>query len=251
MSEKTPASDEEPFLLTILPFAGLFLLLVLALVWRLFPEQTSPEASAVNAAIQQVVDRWQGAQERTIPIEPGRDFSRGPEDAPITIVEFSDFECPYCREAAFGVHKILEQYEGKVRVVFKNFPLDQACNETLPKPLHTYACDAALIATCAGVQSEDLFWRAHDAMFNGSKLTGDRLKALPAELGLDREALDACLASDDARERVREDITLARELGISGTPVFFANGRRLTDYRIPALDAVIEHILADSPTAAP
>lgn len=248
MTEKPRVSDEEPFWLTILPFVGLGLLLVLAVVWRVIPgrsERTPGNDVSPEERNQMVVARWEQAPKRDIPIDPGRDFVLGPEDAPVTLVEFSDFECPYCRTAANGVHDILREYTNGVRLVFKNFPLDVACNETLSRPMHRLACKAATIAWCAGQQDDTLFWDAHDALFREPQLTATTLDRIRSELDVDPDALDACLGSDAPVEAVREDIAAGRALGISGTPVFFANGRRVSDYRHPALEAVVDHILSE------
>jgi len=242
------APTEEPFFLTVLPFAGLFLLLVLAVVWRVLPERDNasagPGAGSGDNALVNAIESWTDASEVAISVDPERDFVKGRADAPVTIVEFSDFECPYCREAAFGVEKILKQYEGDVRVVFKNLPLDQSCNEAMAQPLHHFACRAAELARCAGAERDELFWSVHDMLFTGATLSAERLDGVPEEAGLDPDALATCLASGDQMSEVREDIALARELGISGTPVFFLNGRRLSDYRLPALESVLQHVLS-------
>jgi protein-disulfide isomerase len=252
MREDLSSSQEEPFLLTILPFVGLGVLLVLAVVWRLIPGAAgeageageaggtaTPEVLAAN-----VIASWEQAPERNIPIEPGRDFTIGPEDARVTLVEFSDFECPYCRTAANGVHDVLDDYEGDVRLVFKNFPLDTACNETMAEPLHHLACQAASLAWCAGQQDHPLFWETHDALYREPMLTPETMARISRSLDIDADALTACVNSDAALAAIKEDIALGRSLGIRGTPIFFANGRRVSDYRRAALDAVVEHILS-------
>ena len=155
MSEKEQTSTEEPFLLTILPFVGLGLLLVLAVVWRVLPGRAEepgegPSTASPEEIATTVIARWEQAPTRDIPIEAGRDFILGPEDARVTLVEFSDFECPYCRNAANGVHDIMEKFDGDVRLVFKNFPLDVACNQQMKEPMHRLACKAATLAWCAG-----------------------------------------------------------------------------------------------------
>lgn len=247
MTEKPPVSDEEPFWLTILPFVGLGLLLVIAVVWRVMPEKFGA-ASGNDLSLEErdamAVSRWSRAPKRDIPIDSARDFVLGPEDALVTLVEFSDFQCPYCRTAANGVHDILREFPNEVRLVFKNFPLDIACNDGLSKPMHHLACEAAAVAWCAGQQDEALFWEVHDAFFREPKMTAVTLDRIPGDLGVDPEALEACLSSDAPIEAIQEDIRVGRSVGISGTPVFFANRRRVSDYRRAPLEAVVEHILA-------
>ncbi|GMR21745.1 MAG: hypothetical protein BMS9Abin37_0060 [Acidobacteriota bacterium] len=250
MSDKEQTSEEEPFLLTILPFAGLGLLLVLAVLWRVIPGRTgepdgpasvSPEEMAAAA-----LARWDQAPTRDIPIEAGRDYILGPEDARVTLVEFSDFECPFCRNAANSVHDVMEKFDGDVRLVFKNFPLDISCNQQMREPMHRLACQAATLAWCAGRQDEGLFWAIHDAIFREPQLTADTLDRIPNDIGVNREELDACMAAPASTAAVKEDITLGRRLGVTGTPVFFANGRKVSDYRRAALEAVVEHILSEN-----
>ncbi len=250
MSEQEQTSAEEPFLLTILPFAGLGLLLVFAVLWRVLPGKAEEPGDVPTASPDEiaatVIARWERASARDIPIEAGRDFILGPEDARVTLVEFSDFECPYCRSAANGVHDVMEQFDGDVRLVFKNFPLDITCNQQMKEPMHRLACKAATLAWCAGRQDEALFWDTHDALFREPRLTADTLNRIPQDLGLDLQTLDGCLNAPTSSEAVKEDIALGRRLGVTGTPVFFANGRRVSDYRRAPLEAVVEHILSEN-----
>jgi protein-disulfide isomerase len=248
MNENDEPSAEEPFLLTILPFAGLGLLLVLAVVWRVVPGRavapgTDGETATPEEIAQIVLARWEQAPEREIPIDPTRDFIIGPPDARITLVEFSDFECPYCRNAANGVHDVLEKYDGDVRLVFKNFPLDTACNDTMGEPMHKLACRAASIAWCAGQQDISQFWSTHDALYREPQLTAATLERIPVDLDIDASVLEACVSSGAPIAAIKQDIALGRSLGVTGTPIFFANGRRVSDYRRAALDTITEHIL--------
>jgi len=250
MSEKEPTSAEEPFLLTILPFAGLGLLLVLAVLWRVLPGKAEELGAPTNVSPEEVaaavIARWDQAPTRDIPVEAGRDYILGPEDARVTLVEFSDFECPFCRNAANGVHDVMQRFGGDVRLVFKNFPLDITCNLQMRKPLHRLACRAATLAWCAGRQDERLFWETHDALFREPQLTADTLNRIPNDIGVNRAELDACMDGPASTAAVQEDITLGRRLGVTGTPVFFANGRKVSDYRRAPLEAVVEHILSEN-----
>lgn len=254
MSEKDPTSEEEPFLLTILPFAGLGLLLVLALLWRVLPgmatgltgEPSAPTNVSPAELAAAVIGRWEHAPTHEIPIDPSRDYILGPEDARVTLVEFSDFECPFCRNAANGVHDVMQTFDGDVRLVFKNFPLDITCNLQMRQPMHRLACKAATLAWCAGRQDEGLFWATHDALFREPQLTAATLNRIPDDIGVHREELDACMDSAASTAAVRQDITLGRRVGVTGTPVFFANGRKVSDYRRVPLEAVVEHILSEN-----
>lgn len=150
-----------------------------------------------------------------VPTE-GRPF-RGRADAPVTIVEFSDFECPFCRAASPTLQQLSADYEDKVRLVYVQFPLAD---------LHPHALKAAEASLCAMEQGK--FWEMHDAMFaDQANLTVDDLKKHAAALSLDGDAFGACLDSGRQFARVREDVGEGVKAGVSGTPALFINGRML------------------------
>jgi len=238
--------NDEPFFLSMLPFAGLGLLLLTALLWRYVPRDapapTPPEPPPEDRAALTIANFEQMPQ-NPIEISPA-DFARGPADAEVTIVEFSDFECPFCRIGAETVKEILAKHPEGVRLVFKNFPIDTACHEALQQQLHPFACRAAVLARCAGRSNGELFWQAHDALFRATELSEDVLGRIPVELSLGKSKLESCMASPEPLAKVKEDITLGRTLGVTGTPTFFVNGRRAPEYRNGTLLTVVEHILA-------
>jgi protein-disulfide isomerase len=230
----------------MLPFAGLALLLLLALVWRYIPPRDapatppgpSPEDSAALA-----IANFEQMPQRPIEVSSA-DFSLGPDDAPVTVVEFSDFECPFCRMGAQAVGEVLAKHPEDVRLVFKNFPIDIACHDALERQLHPFACKAALLARCAGQSSPERFWQAHDALFQATELSEDVLGGIAVSLSLEFGELNRCMASPEPLQTVKEDIALGRSLGVTGTPTFFVNGRRAPEYRDGALLRVVEHVLA-------
>jgi protein-disulfide isomerase len=138
--------------------------------------------------------------------------SKGSEQARVTIVEFADFECPYCRGAAPIVTNIERDYDKDVRVVFKHLPLQG----------HPAAFPAARAAVCAAEQGR--FWQYHDALFAEQPLTEKRLNALAAEVGLDPGRFSECLTSQRSSDVVVRDMEEAKRLGITGTPTFIVNG---------------------------
>lgn len=147
--------------------------------------------------------------------------SRGPSSAPVTIVEFGDFQCPFCKRAESSLHTILEQYPSGVRVVFRQLPLTA---------IHPNAEMAAEAAVCADRQGK--FWEMHDAMYaDQSALTAEGLKGTAQRLGLKVPEFSACLGSG-AGTALDADLRAARDLGLSGTPYFFINGRPL-DGNVP------------------
>lgn len=142
--------------------------------------------------------------------------TRGPEDAPITIVMFSDFECPYCREGLETVERLEQEYAGQIRFVYKAFPIDR----------HPNAMAAALMAHSA--QAQGKFWPFHDLLFSQRGLDPKTLFAYAEEVGLDVDEVQRELQTLAYAVPVREDIRQARRLMVRSTPTFFVNGRRIT-----------------------
>ncbi len=139
--------------------------------------------------------------------------SRGPEDAKVTIVEFSDFECPFCSKAHDTVEKVMAAYPGKLRLVFRQFPL----------PFHPHAAKAAAAALCAHEQGK--FWELHDALFTNQKaLEADQVKGYAKALGLDEAKFAQCLDGGQTSKTVEADAAAGKEAGVEGTPAFFING---------------------------
>ena len=139
--------------------------------------------------------------------------SRGPSTAAVTIVEFSDFQCPFCGREYPVIEKLMKDYDGKVRLVFRNYPLD----------FHPFAEKAAEAAACAGDQNK--FWELHNAMFsNQQKLAVDDLKGYAKTAGLDAAKFDKCLDSGEKKPQVEADQKAGTEAGVNGTPAFFVNG---------------------------
>ena len=170
---------------------------------------------------------------------------RGPEDAAVTIVEFSDYECPFCKRAEPVVEQVLERYGDRVRFVFRHFPLDR---------IHPRARAAAEAAVCAEEQGR--FWEYHDRLFaDDAGLDPESLEQHAGEAALDLEAFRACLAQDRVRQRVEEDLVAGRQAGVSGTPAFFVNGIKLSGARplqdfVELIDAELERAGATPPAQA-
>jgi protein-disulfide isomerase len=144
--------------------------------------------------------------------------SRGPADAPITLVEFSDFECPFCVRILPTLDQIQETYGDQVRIVYRHFPLNG---------IHPNAQLAAEASLCADAQGK--FWEMHDAIFEvRGKVDADGLKSMAADLGLDSEVFDGCLDSREFQDQVAADLEAGRQAGVTGTPALFINGRFLS-----------------------
>ena len=139
--------------------------------------------------------------------------ARGPKDAKVTIVEFSDFECPYCGAAHDTVEQVMNTYAGKVRLVYRQFPLS----------FHPHAEKAAEASLCAADQGK--FWEYHDVLFkNQKKLEPADLKAHATEVGMDAQKFGQCLESGDKKKAVDADQQAGLAAGVGGTPAFFING---------------------------
>jgi protein-disulfide isomerase len=143
--------------------------------------------------------------------------SRGDPKAPVTIVEFSDFECPFCVRAEETVKKVLAAYPGKVRLVYRDYPL----------PSHGRAQKASEAALCAGDQNK--YWEMHEKLFaNTRALEVGQLKQYAKDLGLTTDAFDKCLDSGEKAKLVEESKQAGEAAGVNGTPAFFINGRGLS-----------------------
>ena len=148
--------------------------------------------------------------------------STGASSAPVTIIEFSDFQCPFCRAAESSLNQVRQKYRDQVKLVYMDFPLG----------FHPHAMDAARAARCAAEQ--DKFWQFHDALFlDQKKLDPDNLKQTAAKAGLDRGKFNACFASDKHDAGIRKDMAEGNSLGVTGTPTFFINGRELIGAQPP------------------
>ncbi len=149
-----------------------------------------------------------------VQVDEGGAPALGPANAPVTIVEFSDFECPFCRTLARNLAEVMKQYGDRVRRVYRQFPLES---------IHRNAMAAAKASICAGDQGK--FWVMHGLLFEGGPLEEANLLEKAAKAGLEAGPFKACLASQAAENRVRADLETATALGVSSTPTFFVNGR--------------------------
>lgn len=161
--------------------------------------------------------------------------SRGPADAEVTLVEFTDFHCPFCRQVQPTLTRLLERYGDRVRHVFKDLPLDG---------LHPNARRAAEAARCANDQGR--FWEYRERLFaSGNDVSDERLTAIARDVGVDLATFTACLADGRHRAAIQRDIEEASRLGADGTPAFFINGRMLSGAQpFDAFVQIIEEELA-------
>jgi protein-disulfide isomerase len=164
------------------------------------------------------------------PVTEERDHIQGPPDAPVTLLEYGDYECPYCG-AAYPIIKDVQARMGdRLRFVFRNFPITTS---------HAHAEQAAEAAEAAGAQGR--FWEMHDLLYENQKRLGDDdLRAYAQRIGLDLERFDKELAEHVHAPRVREDFMSGVRSGVNGTPTFFINGARYDDaYDVETLLAAL------------
>lgn len=192
-----------------------------------------------------------GGQQQARGLQPGQrydvstdnDPSRGPEDAPVTIVEFSDFRCPYCgRFVAETLDPLLANYAGKVRMVYRDFPI-----------LGQESLVAALAGECMNDQGK--FWEFHNLTFsNQQSLSREQFISYAQQLGIDVPRFTTCLDNQEFLDEIRADATYAQNLGVTGTPAFFINGTFVSGaqpYEVFASIIDQELAKAANPDAAP
>jgi protein-disulfide isomerase len=174
------------------------------LLWGQTPAATTPDT---QVTLQDNVKRYD--------VPTGNNPSQGPENAPVTIVEFSDYQCPYCVRWYQEVYtRLMKDYAGKVRFVYRDFPLYS---------IHPEAQPAAEAANCAGEQNA--YWQYHDALF-GQKdgLGAAAFTQYASELGLNMDQFNKCVSEHRYKSEVDADFKFATSLGVSSTPTFFVNG---------------------------
>ncbi|MEE2751192.1 MAG: thioredoxin domain-containing protein [Myxococcota bacterium] len=149
-----------------------------------------------------------------IPIEEAGNPSLGPENAEITIVEFAEYECGYCSRAKVTIDRLMEEYEGRIRLVYRDFPLQ----------FHERAIPAAVAANCAGEQSR--YWEMHNTLLSGQSNLDDASLAKYAEdAGVDMDKWRACVAKPEVQvQEIMADMEAGAKAGVTGTPAFFVNG---------------------------
>lgn len=202
-----------PYFLLV-PLAFGFGLLVGFVIWG--RSTTSAQANPGTVpAVENTPLVQQPEQVRRYPVPVDDDPAIGPENAPITIIEFSDYECPYCRRWFDDVYeKLLESYPEQVRLVFRDFPLTS---------IHPNAQPAAEAANCANEQGA--FWPFHDRIFSMQLgLNKEAYLQYAQDLNLDLASFEQCIAERRYQQEVEADLNFAANLGINSTPTFFING---------------------------
>jgi protein-disulfide isomerase len=196
------------------------------------------------------VDKWLSEKTKKEPVEvyltkpiipvfevqAGDAPFKGGSEAKVTIVEFSDFQCPFCSKGADVVNKIEKKYGNKVKIAFKHFPL----------PFHTQAKGASEASLCAHEQGAKNFWKMHDAMFaDQSKLDKENLVATAKKIGLKEADFKTCLNSGKFVAKIESDVAEGQVLGLKSTPTFYVNGKLISGAQpIEVFSEVIDEELA-------
>ncbi len=205
-------------------------------------------AAAVGGTVLGVAPYWRGVGWDDLPELPSGVDEHGhhwigAKKPEVTIVEFSDYECPHCRKAHRTTRALAARYPDKIRLYHRHLPLDSACHPRMKRMFHQFACHFAKAVECAGAEGK--FWEMNDALFsiqNKIKSKDVDVNLLAVQIGLDRSAFKQCMASDEPMAAVKEDLDAAMEMGLRGTPTYLVNGRKYMG-RIP--DAVIAELLGD------
>jgi protein-disulfide isomerase len=203
--------------LTVLAFAAGVLLGYV--VWGVDSPTGAANTQALNQPSGPLAQAPVAQQEefRRYDIPTENSYAIGPADAPITIVEFSDYQCPFCRRWHDEVYEpLLAAYPGKIRLVYRHFPLTS---------IHPDAMSAAEAAMCAGEQ--DAYWPYHEKLFSSDSLGNSTYMQYAQDLKLNINTFEACLNGHKYQEVIEADSNAAIDLGINATPTFFINGLRL------------------------
>jgi protein-disulfide isomerase len=177
------------------------------------------------------MSRTQWGAELTVPIDVNRDHIQGPADASVTLLEYGDYECPYCGAAYPIVKEVQDRMGDQLRFAFRNFPITTS---------HPHAEQAAEAAEAAGSQGR--FWEMHDTLYeNQRRLGDDDLRSYAARIGLDLKSFERDVAEHVHAPRVREDFMSGVRSGVNGTPTFYINGVRHDDsYELETLLTALE-----------
>ncbi len=219
VSHSPAPANSSPLLIALVIISLGMSLASLIVSFKASPQKTGATNNNVQAAVGQNLPSSNSANQPAVDIQTfeigQNDHVRGNFDAPVTLVEFSDFECPFCERVFPTLNKILSDYQGKVRLVYKYFPLN----------FHPNAQKAAEAAECASEQGK--FWEYHDKLFANqpSGFGIDKFKQWAKDLGLNAAQFNSCLDSGKYAQKVQQDFQEGQQKGVNGTPATFVNGQ--------------------------
>jgi protein-disulfide isomerase len=207
----------------------------------LTPDRKYLVPAVYDRSVDPLAEERKDREESLRALTSGHAASEGPKSATVTLVEFSDFQCPFCQRLTTMLEKEVLPAEPDVRVVFRNFPL----------PMHPWAQVAAQVAACAQMQNDASFWKMHDYIFNNQKdlsvgnLQEKLLAVADADAGLNRDAFHDCVNEALTMGPVNKDVELGKRFGVQATPTIFVNGTKIQGVRDAAeLKGLIEQAKA-------
>lgn len=211
---------------------------------------TSGDTASVAASIK--ASGLGGRQGLEIPLSrsqysgAGEDFRYGNEQAKVIIHEFVDFQCPACAVVAKSIKELKNRYASRVLFVFRNYPLDSACNSNIRSRFHEHSCAIATMARCAGQYGK--FWEYTDLAFERqSQASAENVVNWAKQVGLADDAISVCQKSTDIVAKLKDDVAVADRLGVTGTPTLFINGVRYDgDRGVDSMAQAIETALIDA-----
>lgn len=213
---------------------SIFVCIVLLRSWDEMAQHSSDLAELADSVLSSpVVD---------IPID-SEPLAIGPKTAPIRIVEFSDYQCPFCRIGAQSLNAVYNRYPGKIRIEFYNFPLDPTCNPEMKQQAHPFACEAARVAVCS--QEQGKFEAVYETLFERQKeLAKGKPLQFAKDVGVDGARLQACITQPSTDQTILKNIQKATAAGVKATPTFFVNGHKMEGpHPVPTWIRIIDNLL--------
>lgn len=208
-------------------------------------EAARPSSDPVADATLVALEMYRREPVITLPLT-GKEPYKGNPNAALVLVEFADFECPHCARAADTLDQMAAIFGDRIKVIYKNFPLDQKCNPLMQHQLHEHACDASVAALCAHTQGR--FWEYHHLLFqNQTRLSEDTFQDFARTVGLDLGAWDTCRTGSEVAQALAADISAAQAVKLEGTPALFINGRMMKGpaiIRTDLLEGILNELLA-------
>jgi protein-disulfide isomerase len=191
--------------------------------------------------LERVLAVYQSAPQQDVVADSSDPFL-GSADAPVRLVVFSSFQCPGCQTFARWAGHLSKRFDGRLQIIFKHYPLGKACHSAMLFDTQPRSCAAAWAAEAAHRQKA--FWSYHDGLFASDLLAKEeKLRRLAGQVGLDEAQFESARHSDEVHAKVRSDIELGHRLGVDGTPAIFINGRRVREFNLAVLGAVVNHEL--------
>jgi len=241
--------------------AGLLALAVIVIGALALPEQALRRTYSRRIPAQRTlsaVEAWLATPQQSMNLVfegSNRDYLLGPADAPVTIVEFADFECPACRAFFPQMEALLKEYSSAARFILKSYPLSSQCNPGMPRDLHPHSCAATTLARCAGEQGR--YYETIHFLFTTPALEHqgsageleEQFKEFSRSVGLDAQSLAECRSAPRTTAKLRADIAEADALGLESTPSLWINGRLVAPASIDRVRAVLDHLRQGKPLA--